>query len=505
VAPPCRGTVLDMRKRAALVGAFLLLWLSVWVAYGRADTEVVQLAESLSRPDPAWARETLFLIDAHVHRTETMMPSGQFGRPRHSNEDRIRVLVFGDSFTHGWALADPDAKWTDRLERALNDATKPGTFEVVALARPGASAYDHGSWANSIAQGTLEDIHTPGSEKNQLLEPFDVVVLGFVNNDRLPVDAPGTWTAFGREVVIDADAYDAIRRHEQDNPYQAEFDAALSQMRRFAGSAPLLWAPLEQGYYANTNDPSIFEKNRTLYENAGFVPVEMNNTRALGEKYKMAELTVTAADSHPSPALTQAYAADVAAAVLEQVEPARLERAMRSPVSVEYPPLSGVLPIWLKTTPGRPETRVALDPQDAASMVEDCLSYSPRPELRQVCEADEQYVEIAGKRYPRQVYPCATLGRPYVHIQTDPSYGGDVRVSVRSVDKAKIDVFGYGYDAEGFPRIKPLGVSGVGETVLLPAGTGLHGVLLASRAVSSCDLGDSFADAFAPLEVLLKF
>lgn len=489
----------------ALVSAFLLLWFSAWVAYGRADTEVIQLAESLSRPDPAWARETLFLIDAHVHRTETMMPSGQFGRPLHSNKDRIRVLVFGDSFTHGWALADPDANWTARLERTLNDATQPGTFEVVALAQPGASAYDHGSWATSIMQGTLEVIHTPGTEKDLLLEPFDVMVLGFGNNDRLPEDAPGTWTAFGREVEIDADTYDAIRRYERDNPYQEEFDAALTQMRRFAGSVPLLWAPLEQGYYANTNDLSIFEKNRTLYKNAGFVLVEMTTTRALGEKYQMAELTVTAADSHPSPALTQAYATDVAAAVLEQVEPVRLERAMRGTTSVEYPAISGVLPIWPKTTSTRPEARVVLDPQDAAAMVEACLPHSPRPELRQVCAPAEQYVEIAGTRYPRQVYPCATLGRPYVHIQTDPSYGKNVRVSVRSADKAKIDVFGYGYDAEGFPRTEPLGVSGAGETVILPAGAGLHGVLLASRAVSSCDLNDSFATAFAPLEVLFKF
>lgn len=495
-----------MRKRAALVGTFLLLWLSVWVAYGRADTEVVQLTESLSRPDPAWARETLFLIDAQTHRTQTMLPSGQFGRPRHSNKDRIRVLVFGDSFTHGWALADPDANWAVRLERALNDATEPGTFEVVALARPGASAYDHANWAISIMQGTLEGVYAADSDVGLLLEPFDVVVLGFVVNDLLPMDSPGTWTSFGRELEVDADLYDALRRHELENPYQVELDAALAQLRTFAGTAPLLWAPLEQGYYANAPDRSIFEKNRALYEDAGFIPVDMPATRTLGERYTLAELTVTAADSHPSPALTQAYAADVAAGILGHVEPARLKRAMRTPTPVEYPLLSGVLPVWLETSSGNLEASVKLEPAEAAaSMVEACMPYSPRAELRQVCADTEQYVEIAGKRYPRQVYPCATLGRPYVHVQTDPSYEGEIRISVRSADKAKVDVFGYGYDAEGFPRTEPLGVSGAGETVLLPAGAGLHGVLVASRAVASCDLEDSFATAFAPMEMLLKF
>jgi len=492
-----------MRKRAALVGTFLLLWLSVWVAYGRADMEVVQLAESLSRPEPAWARETLFLIDAYTHRTQTMLPSGQFGRPRHSNKDRIRVLVFGDSFTHGWALADPDAKWAARLERALNDATEPGTFEVVALARPGASAYDHANWVTSIMQGTLEGIYGTDSDLDVLRAPFDVVVLGFVANDMFPVDQPGTWTSFGREVEVDAEMYEALRRHTVENPYQAELDAALAQLRTFAGAAPLLWAPLE---IPNPLDPSIFPKNRALYENAGFVPVDMLTTRTLGEKYTLAELTVTAADSHPSPALTQAYAADVAAGILGQVEPARLKRALRTPAPVEYPLLSGVLPIWSGTSSGNLEASVKLEPAGAAaSMVEACMPYSPRAELRQVCDETEQYVEIAGKRHPRQVYPCATLGRPYIHVQIDPTYEGKVRVSVRSADKAKVDVFGYGYDAEGFPRTEPLGVSGAGETVLLPARAGLHGVLIASRAVSSCDLDDSFATAFAPLEVLLKF
>jgi hypothetical protein len=495
-----------MKKRVVLLAAALLLWFSAWVAYGRADTEVVRLAESLSRPDPAWARETLFLIDAHSNRTSPLLLSGQFGRPRHSNKDRIRVLVFGDSFTHGWALADPDANWTTRLERALNDATRPGTFEVVALARPGASAYDHGDWAASIMQGNLDDIQASDADKRLLLEPFDVMVLGFVNNDRLPMDSPGTWKVFGREMEITAETYNAIQFYERDNPYQMEFDAALVKMRLFAGSTSLLWAPLEQAYYATPSERNlmIFQKNLALYKNAGFIPVTMNATRTLGEKYQLSELTVTAADSHPSTALTQTYAIDVAAAVLAQVGPARLERAVRGTAPIEYPPVSGVLPLWLRTTPARSEVRVVLDPQDAATMAEYCVSHS-RPQLRQVCDRAEQYVEIAAKRYPRQVYPCAALGRPYVHIQTDPSHVDDVHISVRSTDKAKIDVFGYGYDAEGFPRTEPLGVSGAGETVVLPTGSGLHGVLLASRAVSSCYLGDSFATAFAPLEVLLKF
>lgn len=492
-----------MRKRITLLASVLLLWLSVWVAYGRADGETVKLVESLSRPDPAWARETLFLINSHLNRTPGMMPRGQFERPRHLNPDRIRVLVFGDSFSHGWALADPDANWPVLLERSLNESTKPGTFEVVVLARPGASAYDHGAWVAALQRGDRSLLKAPSSDIDLLTEPFDVVVLGFLNNDRLPIDGPGTSTAFGRELVIDQDYYLELQTNRRENPYQEELKDALSQMRRFAGTTPLLWAPLEQRW-----PQSVIEENRALYEEAGFIPVDMEATRTLHDRYQITELSVTSSDSHPSPALTKAYASDVAPAVLEQVQPERLKQAMNNAVPVEYHRISGVLPTWLdvEVHPTRSNVRVTLGTLDAATSFKHCGSnYSPRPELRQVCTATDQYVEISGKRYPHQAFPCSMLGRPYLHIQTDPSHVGGVSVSVRTTDRTKVDVFAYGYGDDGFPLTEPLGVSGTGETLSIPAGAGLHGVFVASRSVMSCDLADTFVAALSPLEVLIKF
>ncbi len=82
-------------------------------------------------------------------------------------DQTYRIAVIGDSFTYGQGV-EPSARFTDRLEAELNNASCAGIqFDVINLGRPGAETEDH--------LRILRDIAMP-------LEP-DFVLLQWYEND----------------------------------------------------------------------------------------------------------------------------------------------------------------------------------------------------------------------------------------------------------------------------------------------------------------------------------
>ncbi len=77
-----------------------------------------------------------------------------------------RIAFVGDSFTYGWGVENPGDRFTDDLQSRF-DRERPGTFEMMNVARPG--------W----------DTGTQIAHLNEFLSRFDVdeVVLCYVLND----------------------------------------------------------------------------------------------------------------------------------------------------------------------------------------------------------------------------------------------------------------------------------------------------------------------------------
>jgi len=495
-------TVVSMRVRLLVGSSVVLIWILAWIALGSSDQRQVELVASLDRAAPEWVKETLYLIDVQAVRQPSAVLSGQFGSTEYGNGRRVRILVIGDSFTYGWALADPDARWTVRLEAELEKSAPTGTFEVVTLAKPGSYAFDHAKWVQDLRSGRPPaDAALDPLSVDKLSGAFDAVVLGYVNNDRFPEDGLGTWTDFGREVEVDAQRYNALLRFDEPNPYQTELDEALSELKSFAGEAPLLWAPLESEFLVAEHLSSSLQRSRELYSAAGFLPVEMHDTKNLGRAHSSSDLTVTSADSHPSEALTAAYAKDVSRAILGALPAWRIEQAEDSARAPKHPFLSGTLPIWPTFSVGTDSALISITDSSESKMYETCNNIMNRPDRRQVCDGSDQYIEIDATRYPRQAYPCALMGRPYILINVDSRILGPLRLSASSSTGGGVDVYAYGYDSEGFPAPLPLGVSGEGEELVLDGLDGYRGFVLASRKVFGCDLSDSFTGAFDGLEI----
>jgi len=85
--------------------------------------------------------------------------------PIERSEGELRVLALGDSFTYGHGVADPEDRWTNRLERAWKE--RGVRARVMNAAKPG--------WSTRKELAALKSIHPQAR--------FDLVIVGYVLND----------------------------------------------------------------------------------------------------------------------------------------------------------------------------------------------------------------------------------------------------------------------------------------------------------------------------------
>lgn len=451
--------------RIVVVAAVCVVWLPVlWFlffeGFGDEPTRAVELART--QPDGVWAREDMYLTDA-VHRRSLGLQTGQLGPPIHRNSNRVRVLVVGDSFTVGTGLRDLDARWPHRLERALDAATEPGTFEVVAFAQGGASVFTYASWLAELADGGDLGRYGSNSYRSALTEPFDVVVVGYVFNDPVPsdfLDAVVTDSVHTR--VRERFGPDAVRERLDPVstsglaetldvdvlPNDKYVSAAIDTIASLASPAIPVFAPLPQ----HTFEDQLIDRVAPRFADAGFVMVDPVATRALIGDHDVTELMVTAVDAHPNTALLSAYATDVAAAVLESLDPAQVEVAMSSAQPARRPDVSSFLPLHLD---------VAGDLDGVVTVVSDPAQVVCEPlthfagEI--VCDPAE-FVLVDGGAGPPQWAPCAALGHPFAQFGVAAEAANEAPLEVTLVLAADegdgLWVASVGYDRAGFEVVE---------------------------------------------------
>jgi hypothetical protein len=171
------------------------------------------------------------------------------------------------------------------------------------------------------------------------------------------------------------------------------------------------------------------------------------------------ELVVNPADTHPNALLTSAYAVDAAQAIVEQFT----ERiAAMKPVPADKAPIvSNYLPTSMSPEPaGDRSFSFLFDPESASRLAQGVKA------------------TVNGNSFPRQLVPCARMGRPHARIMLDRSLPAGSIVQVRLRSPSSLVILPVGTAADGTQiKGRPVVLAGDGSTEV-SLGNGVGGFLL---------------------------
>jgi lysophospholipase L1-like esterase len=452
-----------------------------------------------------WLREQAFLVYQNYLRfgEGPEIAQSQFPQPAHPNPDRVKVLVIGDSFIWGHGIVDTDMRWPELLERALNDATAPGTFEVTAFGSRGLS--------------TLGQSQVFTAERFDAVDP-DVVVLGYGENDPIPSGYEDGLCATGAEFCrefsleslpvyhdciagrsggvagfVDAvvrplfthlaaelsrracssnDSYTtnaAIRYNESladptKNPYWHLFVDAASTLRTAVGDRPAVVVATPTDFFETANTKAL-----QVLRDAGWEVAATPRTTRLGAATRdRSVFHVMPVDRHPSAVLTTVYAADTAEHLLSTLDRARVERARGGATRPAATLISNTMPVTVTVTgdTGRSAT----------------VAYT-RPDRSTVFP----FTTMEGRSLPDQFVPCASAGRPFVQVMLDATLPAGTRVAVALRTTEPVQLSTYGYDRTGRVVETSVGALDPGKSLTVTTGNQVTGLRFAAGAGCSLD------------------
>lgn len=392
----------------------------------------------------------------------------QFQQPAHPNQDRVRVLVIGDSFIWGHGIVDTDMRWQDLLERELNSLTGPGTFEVIGMGSRGLSTLGQ----SQIFTAELIDEVDP-----------DIVLLGYGENDQIPkgdevgicaggkpacamlsteslpeytecvagrkggaaglvrrlvqpllpnlalelarraCDTGGDHTAAGT-----LELYFEILQKPTEGPYWSLFVEAVGTLRTSIGERPAVVIPTLTDFIPADENASVMNVFRNEGWEVAPMPTTEKRTAAVIDRSELHVMPNV--DRHPSAVLTTAFAADAAASVLTLVDPAKLELARAGSETPRSTLVSNTMPVTLSVA-GDTGSRAVV----AYATPDESTLYP--------------FAVGRGSALPSQYVPCMQMSRPFVQVMLDPTIPTGTRVDVALTTPSPVQISSYGYDPTG--------------------------------------------------------
>ena len=446
-----------------------------------------------------WERENAFLWTQQYLRIGEGLTVGRrasFPSVRPGTGEPIRVLVLGDSFVWGMGYDDPSAMWPEQLEDALNNATAPGSFEVVTHGKYGMSTLGQAEWLTA--------------ERMSQLSP-DVIVLGLVTNDVVPngdeqsvcpdgclrpIEAHPAYracidgkrglvgnlvrTTIGRALprvthellqrYCDtdrlADAYRLPTTQElienlDANPYLPQWEQSVARLRQVTGDTPFLVAPI--GGHTNAG----YERLADVFTRTGMTTVPMPTRSQYFDRETREQLIANPVDGHPSPFMGKAFVTDLTPVIVESIPVERMRKAATS-VDATEPVVVNASPVSM--TVERNDERMA--------------SFVFEP----IMDKGVRY-EIAGRTFPAQLVPCMTVGHPNLRFAFDRQLPLGTEITVGFTGPKQLQLVTYGYASDMSPVLgKPRAVRS-GQPITFTTSPQVRGVHLIDTS-AGCGIED---------------
>ncbi len=402
-------------RRLGLLVVLVSLWASAAVfvkVVFREETERFESIQKIEHPEDMWKVDRLYMLSENLKRLPSIGVGPQDMWRTYENKERIRILAVGDSFTQGVGLLNLEDRWPTRLENVLNSMWGPASVEVVNMSAGGAAMFDYAEWINNIKDnkipniGRVKDIGPP-----EVLGDFDAVVLGFTPNDVVP----GNFSKDGDGLVkVSPEEESGVIDGSIKDPNSKLFTKAVEDFATNAPAPLVLWYNLE--YYNYHPERTHLEE---VFRSAGYriVPrIQITNLRNSNDPIDLAS---SRADMHPGPAVTSAYARDVAEYLALSLPKSRIRAAQGLPTSVKEQVLSSYLPTDMQVKSDSSKIEAEYDPITAQTCGVkmavsfyfedysiDCSSASS-PDSRPIYKLSDRFV-------PPQMLPCVQLGHPYI-------------------------------------------------------------------------------------------
>jgi hypothetical protein len=449
-----------------------------------------------------WDRENSFLMTQNSLR-QGWGPELRSQTPETKvADDRIHVVVAGDSYVWGQGAEDLDMLWPRQLELELN-RLQPDRYRVTRLGRLPSSTMQVADWLHP--------------ERIAELDP-DVIVFGYLNNDFFPTleerslcrryatctedgEPPFAWNPRNGPLVACIRGDDSVlgkvfqrlvnplfpyvgrwlinRYCDPDraarntdkiaegiwmsdpaaNPYWEHFTEATRRLATDVGTTPIAVYVYDSAF----DDASLPKQRavRDAFTDAGMTvlqPIRVEELRSRTQDHTTH--WINPGDSHPGMPLTRMFALDVA----QYIRSLPLTRP-NTPSTTQRELLSNYLPATLTVDSDVDSARIQGSP-----LTDEFVS------------ANGMQTSVRGKPTPLQETPCARMGRPHVRLMFDPytPTGTKLRVSLGNTGGGLVAQT-TGYDVDGNEVRGVARLVNPGSSFVIDVVDGVNGLLLGER------------------------
>jgi hypothetical protein len=452
---------------------------------------------------PLWIRENVYnnLSMTQHFGTDRFFDSEYYHKELYE-EDVLRVLAVGDSYTYGVGLLDPTASWHSRLEAELDkQLTRP--VEVIPLSIYGASLMDQSEWLSDKLVATLRpdliivahvgnDIYPSGNERMvcggspcripEISNP--ATFAGCLNGERFlaawflqrqlhrvfPYVAEKALTRYCQTKIIQDADYDYSESGPfESNPFLPLVMRGIDRFGEVDKSVPVMSVLLQDTQQGGNRPRQQFE---TELVKRGLTYAEMVATEQLLETTEEGELWANPADSHPGSRLTAAYVTDIISSIRKHFSQLLKDPSVDDGTEASFQDGSPLLDYWL--------------PTNVHFYTHNDLGVSLR-----VGEVDLRLTDFLSKlqsvvKLPVQAAPCMALGAAHMRLTLKAGLPAGTKIAISRFD-VPLTVFVAGYDRTGNSAMREIGTVAAGRTLQIELQEGDNALLLKPQGAPRCD------------------